>query len=117
MHELSLAVNVVDSVARLAAEQGAARVVAVTLRIGALAAVHEGALRQGFTLASAGTPLAGAALRVTSVPVRIWCRRCRAEHDLPGLGPLACPRCGLPTGDLRGGRELDIESFEMEEIP
>ncbi len=115
MHELSLAMNVVDAVARLATEQGATRVVAVTLRIGALAAVHEGALRHGFALAREGTLLADAELRVTSVPVRVWCPGCRAESDLAGLGPLACPRCGEPTGELRAGRELDIESFEMED--
>lgn len=115
VHELSIAMNVVETVSRLAAEQGASRVLAVTLRIGALSAVHEDSLRHGFGLACEGTALSGAELRIVTVPVRVWCPRCLAEHDLPGLGPLACPRCGEPTGDLRAGRELDVESFEMEE--
>lgn len=115
MHELSLAMNVVESVARLAAERRAKRVLAVTLRIGSLAGVREESLRHGFGLACEGTALSGAELRVITVPVRVWCPTCLDEHDLPGLWPLACPRCGTPTGAIRAGRELDLESIDLEE--
>lgn len=114
MHELSIAMNVVDIAARHAAEAGATRVTSVTLRIGALAAVHDDALRHGFALAREGTPLADAELRIVAVPVRVWCAACAAERDLPDVRRLACPACGRPTGDLRAGRELDLESIELE---
>jgi hydrogenase nickel incorporation protein HypA/HybF len=117
MHELSIAANVVAVVARHAAAHGGGRVVAVTLRIGRLACVHEEALRYGFELVRVDTPLATAELRIVSVPVRVWCAACRAERELPGIQRFACPGCGTPTGDIRAGRELDVDSIELVDTP
>jgi Zn finger protein HypA/HybF involved in hydrogenase expression len=33
--------------------------------------------------------------------------------ELPGIQRLACPACGTPTGDIRAGRELDLETIEV----
>ena len=116
MHELSIAANVVEIARGHAARANAGRVVAVTLRIGRLSCVHEDALRFSFDLVAADTPLAGAALRIVAVPVRIWCADCRDEFELPGIQRFACPVCGRPSGDIRAGLELDLESIELESI-
>lgn len=117
MHELSIATNVVDIATRLAADHGAGLVAAVTLRIGRLSCVHEDALRYSFEMVREDTPLAAAELRIVVVPVRVWCPTCRAERELPGIQRFACPECGTPTGDIRAGRELDLESIELAEAP
>jgi hydrogenase nickel incorporation protein HypA/HybF len=88
-------------------------VAAVTVAIGPLACVDEHALRAAFDAARVDTPLAGAELLIRHVPVRVWCPACVAERDLPGIVRLACPACGSPTGDLRGGDALDLESLEF----
>jgi hydrogenase nickel incorporation protein HypA/HybF len=111
MHELSIARSIVEIVTEQAQRQGSGRVVGVTLRIGRLAAVHEQALRYGFTLVAEDTPLAGASLAVIEVPLRIWCPVCVAEVELPGIQRLACPTCGHLSGDIRAGQELEIESI------
>jgi hydrogenase nickel incorporation protein HypA/HybF len=116
VHELSIAANVVEIARGHAARAGVGRVVAVTLRIGRLSCVHEDALRFSFDLVAADTPLAGAALRIVAVPVRIWCADCRDEFELPGIQRFACPVCGRPSGDIRAGLELDLESIELESI-
>ena len=64
--------------------------------------------------ASAGTELLGARLEIIDVPVRIWCPDCSAERELPGIQRFACPECGRLSGDIRAGRELDLESIELE---
>jgi hydrogenase nickel incorporation protein HypA/HybF len=92
-------------------------VLAITLRIGRLSCVQEGALRFCFDLASAGTELSGARLEIIDVPVQIWCPSCGAERELPGVQSLACPECGRVSGDIRAGRELDLESIELEPLP
>jgi hydrogenase nickel incorporation protein HypA/HybF len=117
MHELSIAMKVIDEVAKQVAGAGGGRVLAITLRIGRLSCVQEGALRLSFELASAGTELSGSRLEIIDVPVRIWCPTCGAEQELPGVQSLACPECGRLSGDIRAGRELDLESIELESLP
>ncbi len=113
MHELSIASQIVALAADHCRRSGADRVAAVTLRIGWLACVQADALHFSFELAREGTPLAGAILRIVDVPVRVWCPACAAERELPGIQRFACPACGTATGDIRAGRELDLESIEL----
>ena len=114
MHELSIASRVVELAAEHCRAAAAARVAAVTLRIGRLACVHEDALRFSFDLVREGTPLAAAVLHVIEVPVTVWCPACGTERELPGIQHFACPACGTPTGDVRAGQELDLDSIELE---
>lgn len=113
MHELSIATRVVEEAAERCRAAGGGNVVAVTLRIGRLAGVHETPLRFAFEILREGTPLDSADLRIVDVPVRVWCPACAAEVELPGIQRLACPICGTVSGDLRAGRELDLESIEI----
>lgn len=116
MHELSIAARVVEEAGRIAAAAGG-RPTRVTLRIGPLAGVHEPSLRAAYGMLREGTPLADAELAVEAVPLRVWCGACRTEHDVAGPVRLACPACGRPTGEIRAGRELDIESITLEDAP
>ena len=117
MHELSIATAVIDEVAKHVAAAGGGRVLSITLRIGRLSCVQAGSLRFCFDLASADTKLSGARLEIIDVPARIWCPACAAEQELPGVQSLACPVCGRLSGDIRAGRELDLESIELEPPP
>jgi len=117
MHELSIASNVVELASSHCRTAGGTRVAVVTLRIGRLSCVHEDALRYGFDLVREGTPLAGAELRIHHVAVAIWCAACDREVELPGIQRFACPVCGTPSGDIRAGRELDLESIELADEP
>jgi hydrogenase nickel incorporation protein HypA/HybF len=113
MHELSIAMNVVELARGHSRLHGDGPISAVTLRIGRLSCVHEDSLRYSFELVTEGTPLAGARLRIIEVPIRIWCPTCKAERELPGIQRLACPECGHLSGEIRAGRELDLESIEL----
>jgi hydrogenase nickel incorporation protein HypA/HybF len=113
MHELSIAARVVEQAAEHCRAAGGHRVAAVTLRIGDLAGVHEPPLRLAFEMLRAGTCLESAELRIVPVPVRIWCPACAAEVEVPGVQRLTCPNCGTVSGDIRAGRELDLESLEI----
>ena len=114
MHELSIAASIVEQATELCRRSGGRRVTEITLRIGRLAGVHLSALRFGFDLVAADTPVAAATLTIVEVPVRVWCPACSAAVELPSLQRFACPACGLPTGELRTGRELEIESLALE---
>jgi hydrogenase nickel incorporation protein HypA/HybF len=113
MHELSIAASIVEQATELCRRQGGIRVTAIRLRIGRLACIHQSALRFGFDLVAADTPLATATLEIVEGPVRVWCAACDREVELRGLQRFACPACGLPTGEIRAGRELEIESLAI----
>jgi len=115
VHELSIASRIVELVGEQVLAAGGGRVAAVTLKIGALSCVHEDALRFSFNLVREETPLADAELRIVTVPVVIWCTACGREVTLPGIQKFACPACGTPSGDIRAGRELDLESIELDD--
>lgn len=115
MHELSIVMSVVDSVTESLASYPGARVKQVRLRVGVLSTVVEDSLQFCYGIATEGTPLAGSTLVVKLLPVVMHCAPCDADVELDSLQSFRCPRCHQPVGDLRQGRELEIESIEIEE--
>ena len=115
MHELSIVSSVVEAVTESLEKYPGARVTEVRLRVGALAAVVEDSLQFCYGIATEGTPLEGSRLVVNLVPVTVHCAACGADGALESLQSFRCPHCGEPAGDVRGGRELEIESIEIEE--
>ena len=116
MHELSIANKLVETVLEHAKDAGSGRVQRINLRIGALSCVHRDALLFSFDLVAADTDLAGARLHITDLPVTIYCERCDAIQELPGIQSFRCPVCQTPSADIRQGQELDIESIELAEL-
>lgn len=114
MHELSLANRLVAVAEEAAREAGARRVTAVLLKVGELSGVAVEALRFAYDIATADTLLAGSRLETRSVPVTVYCPRCECEQALASVQRFRCPACDTPTGDVRAGRELEIESIEVE---
>jgi hydrogenase nickel incorporation protein HypA/HybF len=110
VHELSIAQAVVTIAARHA---GAARVVAVSVRVGHLRQVVPSALELAFELCAQGTPVEGAELELEQVPVGVTCRSCGAAGR-PGGFPLACGACGGLDVRVVQGEELQVESLELE---
>lgn len=120
MHELSIVSSIVESVtdtlnARPELLARGARVKAVRLRVGALASVIQESLEFCYGIATEGTPLAGSALIVDVLPVAAWCTACNQLVELPSLQSFRCPQCHAPVDDIRQGRELDIDSIEIED--
>ena len=114
MHELSIATALVGSADAAARDAGAARVVRLHLRLGALSGVVREALDFAYPIAAEGTRLEGSALVVEDVPVVVWCPTCRAERELETTTRFRCPACDTPTGDVRAGREIEISHLDVE---
>jgi hydrogenase nickel incorporation protein HypA/HybF len=114
MHELSIAYSLVELAAESAKEAGATRVRAVHLRLGAMSGVVRGALEFCYEIAAADTILAGSTLVVKELPVKIHCSVCHDDVQLASVQRFRCPVCDTPSGDIRQGRELEIESIEID---
>ncbi|MET9132204.1 hydrogenase maturation nickel metallochaperone HypA [Streptomyces antibioticus] len=116
MHEMSVALAVIDQVETAAAEAGDVTAVrTVRLQVGELAGVVPDSLSFCFELACAGTLLEGAELVTESVPGRARCTPC--AHDWAvGMPPsLICPACGGTGVELVSGRELRIAGVRWED--
>lgn len=114
MHELSIALSLVD-LAREEAERHGGRVCALHLRIGALAGVVPDALHASYEMACAETPLEGSRLVIEEVPAVVFCPQCRAQRALDSLQSFRCPDCGTPTPQVDRGRELELVAMEIEQ--
>ncbi|MEU1185055.1 hydrogenase maturation nickel metallochaperone HypA [Streptomyces sp. NPDC005820] len=116
MHEMSVALAVVDQVTEAAERAGDVTAVrSVRLQVGELAGVVPDALSFCFELACAGTLLEGAELVTEPVPGRARCASCAHEWAV-GMPPrLTCPGCGGTRTDLCAGRELQIASVQWED--
>lgn len=110
MHEMSLAMAMVEQVEEAAAGHGHQTASALRVRVGELAGVVPESLHFCFELACAGTVLDGAELTLEPVPGRARCAACGAGWAT-GMPPrLSCSHCGgAGTGvELVAGRELQV---------
>jgi len=113
MHELSIALSLVEAACEKAAELGGVRVEALRLRLGPLSGVVRDALLFSFELATAGTPIEGARLDIEDVPVVVFCPSCRAERELPSIQHFRCPVCDTLTPEVIQGRDLELAALEV----
>ena len=114
MHELSIAMNIVE-LAQQEAQQHGVRVSAVHLRVGALSGVVKEALLCSYEMACHDTPLQGSRLVVEDVPVMVYCPNCKARRTLSSLQFFGCSQCGTPTAEVVQGKELEIAALEIQE--
>jgi len=112
MHEMALALNVIDIAAEAARAHAAARVLRVRLRIGALAAVEPEALRFCFAAAARGTPVEDAALEIARTDGRAWCAGC-GRTVVIGSRAAPCPECGAAQLLVTGGEDLAVQDLEV----
>lgn len=113
MHELSIAMSILDVATEEVRRRGIARVTAVHVAVGQLAGVVPEALRSAFDLAREHTPLAAAELVIEEVPVAVVCPACAAERAVH-YPELRCSVCDSPTPHVIRGRELDVVAIETE---
>lgn len=112
MHEMALTQSVVDMVAERTVGH---RVSVVRLKVGALAGVVADSMLFCFDVATAGTPLEGAALVIDEVRGRARCLTCAEQFSVDDL-ILLCP-CGSADVRIVEGKELLVTSVEMEQQP
>lgn len=113
MHELSIAMSIVDLVVEELERRPGERVEAVHLAIGALAGVVPRALHASYEVACADTPLAGSLLVIKEVPILIRCACCDAARPVSSMQSFCCATCGTPSADIVQGRELQVIALEI----
>lgn len=114
VHELSIALSLVEAACEAAAPLGNVRVEALHVRLGALSGVVKEALAFSFDMAARGTAIDGARLDIEDVPVTAFCPACDAERMLDATTfALRCPQCDGPLTKLIHGREMELTALEV----
>jgi hydrogenase nickel incorporation protein HypA/HybF len=114
VHELSIALSIVEMVEEESARLDGCRVAAVHLRVGRLSGVVAPALLASYELACEDTLLAGSRLVIEDVPVVARCEVCDARRPVRSIQDLCCEVCGTPATDIVEGRELLVTALETE---
>lgn len=114
MHELSIALSLLDVAEQEAERHGGGRVRAIHLKLGPLSGVDGQALLSAYELAREGSALEGSHLVIEEVPVVAFCPACAAERGIISVQEVCCSACGTPTPQIVSGRELEIIALELE---
>jgi hydrogenase nickel incorporation protein HypA/HybF len=113
VHELSIAMSIVELAQEESKRLGAERVEAVHLRVGALAGIVKDSLLFSYEMAAQDTELAGSRLVIEDVPGVVHCARCNAERPIESAQSCCCAECGTPALDVVSGRELQVTALEV----
>jgi hydrogenase nickel incorporation protein HypA/HybF len=113
MHELSITQSMLDLVLKQAEEAGAEKVGKISLVIGEMTGVAARSVRFYFDFLSKGTPAEGAALDFKVIPTTAKCQNCHKEFEL-GEFDWTCPHCQSNNIEITGGKELFVESIEVD---
>jgi hydrogenase nickel incorporation protein HypA/HybF len=113
LHEITVALSLLEGVQTTALEQGIERVSAVHIRLGALTGIARDALLFSWDVATEQTVAEGSQLCIEEVPLVVFCDRCGAERAPRSGSGLLCPECGTPSPQIVRGREMQLVAMEV----
>jgi hydrogenase nickel incorporation protein HypA/HybF len=113
MHELAICQALIEQVERVARDNGAGRVLSITISVGPLAGVEPKLLEHAYPLAAAGTVAEDAQLVIETIAVQVRCRKCQAETAVVP-NRLLCGTCNDWQVDVIAGDEMLLQRVEIE---
>jgi hydrogenase nickel incorporation protein HypA/HybF len=115
MHELSIAMSIVEMAEEESARQGGVKVQAVHLKLGKLSGVVKEALLSSYEMACEATALEGSQLLIEEIAVEVFCPQCDGPRLVTSIQWFACPECGTATSTVLHGKELEVVALEIAE--
>jgi hydrogenase nickel incorporation protein HypA/HybF len=112
VHELAITESILDIALAHAREAKATRISRINLVIGEMTGVAEPCVRFYLGFLTRGTAAEQAEINVRRVPATVRCRAC-GEHFEVVESKWDCPRCEGTNTEIIGGRELLVESIEV----
>ena len=113
MHEMSIAMNLVDLAVQTARQNDAKKINSMILELGSLAGVVREALEFCFEAACRGTMAEGAKLKIINIHAQAQCDQCGHQFNCDQIAT-PCPKCGQFVFDIQGGRELKLKSVNVD---
>ncbi|MDG1729168.1 MAG: hydrogenase maturation nickel metallochaperone HypA [Algibacter sp.] len=112
MHELSIAMGIVDIAEKETAKAKANKVESIELEIGTLSGIEVDALEFVWTLAVEGTVLEHASKKIHIIKGEAKCSGCNTIFELKQVYD-ACPNCNSFLKAIIKGKELIVKALEV----
>ena len=114
MHELSIAIDLLDTVEqKLGSDKS--RIVRVIVSIGSAAGIVPESLCFAFRVIAAGTRADGAELSIISAAARSHCLNCDNIFEFDGMVG-RCPVCRRLGGKILSGTEVMLRAIEVDDV-
>ncbi len=113
MHEMSIAMNILDIVERTAQTNGASAVKDIFLEVGVLAGVMVSALEFNLDIAKRSTRAQDANIHILEIEGRGHCPACGGTFPM-GFHIEPCPECEGGYLSMTSGDELRVKEIEVE---
>ena len=113
MHEFSIAQTIVQAVLAELKKVQPARLVRARIVAGNLHQIVSANLTFAYEVLTKETPAAGSRLSIRRVPITAECRQCHWRGKIHGA-LFACGKCRAGDIEITGGRELYLDSIEVE---
>ena len=113
MHELSIAIGIVELAEKEAKKAGGEIIEVIELEIGTLSGIEIEALDFAWPVAVKGSILENSKRIITSPKGKAKCSECQTIFDLSNLYD-TCPKCDSYFKDIFQGKELRIKAITLE---
>ena len=116
MHELSIAMSIVEMAQEEAERRGNVQIRRCICRLGLLSGVVKEALLSSYEMACETTPLQGSRLVIEEIPVEIFCPQCQVRAPVQSIQWFCLPGMRhAPRADVVHGKELEVFALEITE--
>ncbi len=113
MHELSVALSILDIAERECRDGGYTSVAAIRVRVGRGGGILPEALDFAFEAVKANTLAHKARFLIEVVPIGGFCSACGREFETEETFLFACPHCASPSFQIHKGYELQVVELEV----
>ena len=113
MHELSMAMSLVEQITLIMEKEGASKLHSITLAIGKYSGVEKECFEFSFSIAAEGSQAEKAVLVIVQTEMTVKCKECGSEtvNEMP----LAkCGKCLSLNVEVLSGKEFKIKSMDVE---
>ncbi len=112
MHEMSIAMNIVNIACKEAQKDGATSISTIELDVGKLSGVMVDSLNFCYDSACKGTLAESSELMINEVPAMALCKNCGESFEIDSFMAL-CPKCESYEIDILQGRELRLRAVSV----
>ncbi len=113
MHELSVTQSIIKICCEEAVKHKASKVKEIRIKVGELSGLIPDCIQYYFDIASKGTEVEGALIKIDKIPITIKCNECNYEGVLKDKN-YSCPVCNSYNLKILKGNEFLIDSLEVD---